>query len=182
MIRIHKKRSVPVCIALSVAMLLSGCSQKETGQPLKSTVNTETQTADNTNEELTDSTTTKPVTDTEAEATPAESTATETHAITISVLNLSNVQIGMFSVIDPVTKEQINLDNLEPGQSVSMDCNWPSDVSQFQWALYNQNGELCMDASTDISQAEKSVALVLSGEDNIEDVKTLFDKESSDSE
>ena len=39
-----------------------------------------------------------------------------------------------------------------------------------------------MDASTDISQAEKSVALVLSGEDNIEDVKTLFDKESSDSE
>ena len=100
----------------------------------------------------------------------------DTKSITINVYNLSNVSIGMFSVIDPATGEQINLDSLNPGESVTLSCNWPSGVTQFQWAVYNQNGELCMDASTDITQAEKSASLFLSGEDTIDNIKTVFDE------
>ena len=95
--------------------------------------------------------------------------------ITVSVLNLSNVEIGMFSVIDPASGEQVNLDRLCPGESYSLECNWPIDTQNFQWALYNMNGELCIDAATDISKAEKSVILVLLGDGTIEDVKEYFD-------
>ena len=95
--------------------------------------------------------------------------------ITVSVLNLSNVEIGMFSVIDPASGEQVNLDRLYPGESYSLECNWPIDTQNFQWALYNMNGELCIDAATDISKAEKSVILVLLGDGTIEDVKEYFD-------
>lgn len=166
MMKMIKKSSMLLGVFLSVGMLLSGCSSDQAAASSKPDIDTKTEQTANT----------------EAETATNTEEAVETKTITISVLNLSNVQIGMFSVIDPATGEQINLDSLEPGQSVSMDCNWPSDVSQFQWALYNMNGELCIESSTDISEAKKSVALVLSGEDNIEDVQALFDKESSDAE
>lgn len=147
-------------------LLLAGCKQADTDTP----------------QPVKQETVTEPETVAEPEPITEPESAVETKSITISVLNLSNIQVGMFSVIDPATGEQKNLDSLEPGQSVTMECNWPSDVTNFQWALYNQNGELCIDASTDIAEAKESVVLVLTGEDNLEDVKVLFDKELSDSE
>ena len=154
MSRILKSSSLLIGMFLTVGVLLSGC----TSDKASSSPNPETS------------------------AKVEQTVSTETKCITISVLNLSNVQIGMFAVIDPATGEQINLDQLEPGLSVSMECNWPTDVSQFQWALYNMNGELCIESSTDISEAEKSVALVLTGDNTIENVQTLFDKGDTDSE
>lgn len=174
MMRIFKNSSLLLGVFLSVGMLLSGCSSDQTTDSSKPDTKAQTEQTANAEEDKVDNT------ETAAEEKTAE--AVETKTITISVLNLSNVQIGMFSVIDPATGEQINLDSLEPGQSVSLDCNWPSDVSQFQWALYNMDGELCIESSTDISEAKKSVALVLSGEDTIEDVQAFFDKEATDSE
>lgn len=166
--KIFKRFSVPFFILLILAVLLSGCSKEENTDTTQTPPGTETESVNNTETEVADNLETE---------IPSN---TETKAITISVLNLSDVQIGMFSTIDPATGEQINLDSLEPGQSVSMECNWPNDVSLFQWALYNVDGELCMDASTDISEAEKSVILVLTGEGNIDDITALFDKEVSD--
>lgn len=96
-----------------------------------------------------------------------------TKSLTISALNLSNVDIGMFAVIDPVTGEQVNIDSLAPGESVSLESNWPTDTEEFHWALYNQAGELCVDASTNISEAQKTVALLLTGKDTIENVEVL---------
>ena len=168
--KMFKRFSVSFCILLILAVLLSGCSKEENTDTTQTPPGTETEVVNNTETEATDNLETE---------IPSN---TETKAITISVLNLSAVQIGMSSTIDPATGEQINLDSLEPGQSVSMECNWPTDVSQFQWALYNMNGELCIESSTDISEAEKSVALVLTGDNTIENVQTLFDKEDTDSE
>lgn len=166
--KMFKRFSVSFCILLILAVLLAGCAKEENTATTQASPTTETETIDNTETEVAENSETE------------TSSNTKTKVITISVLNLSDVQIGMFSTIDPATGEQINLDSLEPGQSVSMECNWPNDVSLFQWALYNVDGELCMDASTDISEAEKSVILVLTGEGNIDDITALFDKEVSD--
>ena len=107
------------------------------------------------------------------EATPIAEEST-TKSIIITIYNLSNVDIGMFSVIDPVTGEQINLSALAPGESVSLESNWPKDTKEFQWALYNSAGELCISAATDISEAETAAHIALSGDGNITDVETAF--------
>ena len=61
------------------------------------------------------------------------------------------------------------------GQSVSMPVEWPVEITDFQWALYNQNGELCVEATTDISQAESGVTLLLTGDGNLDDVQEIFE-------
>lgn len=111
------------------------------------------------------------VTDTESE----NSADTQTRPLVISVLNMSPVDAGMFSVIDPVTNEQINVDGLASGESISLETNWPADIAEFHWALYNMSGELCMDATTDISGANSTVAIILSGEETIEDVDVVYE-------
>lgn len=111
--------------------------------------------------------------DTKAE----ENTDTEvkTRSLTISVLNFTNIDIGMFSVIDPVTNEQINTDGMQPGESISLECNWPEDTESFQWALYNTSGELCIDASTNIKDATKAVALAITGDTNVDNVEVAIE-------
>lgn len=49
------------------------------------------------------------------------------------------------------------------------------ETTDFQWALYNQNGELCVEATTDISQAESGVTLLLTGDGNLDDVQEIFE-------
>lgn len=105
--------------------------------------------------------------------TEASSEAEELKSITISVFNASDITVGMFSVMDPVTGEQINLDGMESGDIISLECNWPVDTDKFHWALYNEAGELCIEASTDISNVSTGVALKLSGEGTIDDVEVV---------
>lgn len=111
----------------------------------------------------------------QADSEVSQAAAAETKSITITVLNFTNISIGMFSVIDPVTNEQINLDGMEPGESISLECNWPVDTNAFQWALYNQAGELCIDASTDILGAEKAVALAITGDETVDNVEVALE-------
>lgn len=107
----------------------------------------------------------------DAEPVQTEDTDKEVQALTITALNFTNIRIGMFSVIDPVTNQQINVAGMEPGESISLECNWPVNTTSFQWALYNQAGELCIDASTDITGANKTVALALTGDTTVENVE-----------
>ena len=108
------------------------------------------------------------------EASPTEHEAV-LKSITITVYNLSNVDIGMFSVIDPATGEQINLSALAPGESISMESNWPEDTKEFQWALYNSAGELFISAATNITEANTAAHIAFGGDGNITDVKTAFE-------
>lgn len=94
-------------------------------------------------------------------------------SITITVFNASDISVGMFSVMDPATGEQINLDSMESGDIISLECNWPADTDKFHWALYNEAGELCIEASTDISNVSSAVALKLSGEGTIDNVEVV---------
>lgn len=121
-------------------------------------------------------------TDTETAATSTETTQAaesteyaERKSIIITATNECGVDIGMFSVIDPISGEQYNISAIEDGQSVSMPVEWPVDITDFQWALYNQNGELCVEATTDISQAENGVTLLLTGDGNLDNVQEIFE-------
>ena len=99
----------------------------------------------------------------------------ERKSIIITATNECGIDIGMFSVIDPISGEQYNISAIADGQSVSMPVEWPVEITDFQWALYNQNGELCVEAITDISQAESGVTLLLTGDGNLDDVQEIFE-------
>lgn len=99
----------------------------------------------------------------------------ERKSIIITATNECGIDIGMFSVIDPISGEQYNISAIADGQSVSMPVEWPVEITDFQWALYNQNGELCIEATTDISQAESGVTLLLTGDGNLDDVQEIFE-------
>lgn len=109
----------------------------------------------------------------------ASDTLSSTKALTITVANTCGVDIGMFSVLDPVTGEQLNLDSLADEESLSLETSWPVSVTEFQWALYNQQGELCIEGTTDISAADSSVLLVLTGDGDVENVEAYFPEESN---
>ena len=101
-------------------------------------------------------------------------TETDTKSLTLNIVNMSGVDIGMFSVIDPVTGEQANLSSLANEESISIEANCPTSVNEFQWALYNMDGGLCIEGKTNISTAETSATLVLTGDGNVEDVEEIF--------
>ncbi len=142
---------------LSCCLLFGGCSQNSDGE------DTETVTALPAD--------VSPDPDTSA----IESTSEDTRALTLSVVNMCGIEIGMVAVIDPVTGEQVNLDSLSDQESISMEADWPSSVNEFQWALYNTDGELCVEGTTDISSAQATVTLLLTGDGDLEKVEELFD-------
>ena len=115
----------------------------------------------------------------QAAVEPVESTEyseyAERKSLIITATNECGIDIGMFSVIDPISGEQYNISAIADGQSVSMPVEWPVEITDFQWALYNQNGELCVEATTDISQAESGVTLLLTGDGNLDDVQEIFE-------
>lgn len=110
-----------------------------------------------------------------AEMTATESATEATRALTLSVVNMCGIEIGMVAVIDPATGEQVNLDSLSDQESISMEADWPSSVTEFQWALYNTDGELCIEGKTDISSARTSATLLLTGNGDLEKVEELFE-------
>lgn len=153
---------------LSCCLLFGGCSQNSAG------------------EETSSATTASPSPSETVAALPAdvspdsdtstiESTSEDTRALTLSVVNMCGIEVGMVAVIDPVTGEQVNLDSLSDQESISMEADWPSSVKEFQWALYNTDGELCVEGTTDISSAQATVTLLLTGDGDLEKVKELFE-------
>ena len=111
----------------------------------------------------------------DSQQTTESSEYAERKSIIITATNECGIDIGMFSVIDPISGEQYNISAIADGQSVSMPVEWPVEITDFQWALYNQNGELCVEATTDISQAESGVTLLLTGDGNLDDVQEIFE-------
>lgn len=142
---------------LSGCLFLGGC--KNTSAPADSSSNSATSQAATPEPATTDA---------------SESSVVETRALTLTFINMCNVEIGMVAVIDPATGEQVNLDALSNEESISMEANWPVSVKEFQWALYNSEGELCIEGKTDISTAETAAILVLTGEGNVDKVEEVF--------
>ena len=156
---------------LSCCLLLGGCGQSPA---VPSDEIVQTQETEAASQEV-------PTTPEIAEATESSDvpeiseTETDIRKLTLSVVNMCGVDIGMVAVIDPVTGEQVNLDSLADEESLSMEADWPSSVKEFQWALYNTDGELCIEGKTDISTAKISATLLLTGDGDLEKVEELFE-------
>lgn len=165
---------------LSCCLLLGGCGQSSAAPSAEivqtqetEIASTEASTAPETVE------TTEPVSVSETSEVPGSNEVSgaesDTRELTLSVVNMCGVDIGMVAVIDPVTGEQVNLDSLADEESLSMEADWPSSVKEFQWALYNTDGELCIEGKTDISTAKTSATLLLTGDGDLEKVEELFE-------
>ena len=142
---------------LSCCLLFGGCSQNSDGE------DTETVAALPADVSA------------DSDSSAIESTSEDTRALTLSVVNMCGIEVGMVAVIDPVTGEQVNLNSLSDQESISMEADWPSSVNEFQWALYNTDGELCVEGTTDISSAQTTVTLLLTGDGDLEKVEELFE-------
>lgn len=153
---------------LSCCLLLGGCSQNSAGEDTSSATTASPSPSETVAALPAD---TSPDSDTSA----IESTSEDTRALTLSVVNMCGIEVGMVAVIDPVTGEQVNLDSLSDQESISMEADWPSSVNEFQWALYNTDGELCVEGTTDISSAQTTVTLLLTGDGDLEKVEELFE-------
>ena len=185
-----------VSVILVIAVLLAGCgSENETD-------NADATKAGSTGEAATSEDTAasddKPETDAESagdatlegssenavtdtsDTNPGADSGTEkkdTKLLYLTAINLTGIDIGMFSVIDPATGEQANIGGLKSNERYTFECNWPKDTKEFKWALYNMDGELCIEATTDISKAEQAAFLIMLGKDSVKDVKVYYDDE-----
>lgn len=178
-----KKKTLIICMLLGI-MLLTSCGK--TDHQDQASVATEQTSGDSRqtteepaetvggSEESTEAAGTAQAAVEAVESTESSEFA-ERKSIIITATNECGIDIGMFSVIDPISGEQYNISAIADGQSVSMPVEWPVEITDFQWALYNQNGELCVEATTNISQAESGVTLLLTGDGNLDDVQEIFE-------
>ena len=90
--------------------------------------------------------------------------------VNLTLVNVCGADIGMFSMIDPVTDEQLNLTPLKDQESATVEIYWPKDKTEFKWALYDNLGELYMEATSDLTGITKSAIIVLSGDKNVDDI------------
>lgn len=178
-----KKKTLIICMLLGI-MLLTSCGKtdhqdqasvatEQTSEDSRQTTEEPAETVGG-SEESTEAAGTAQVAVEAVESTESSEYA-ERKSIIITATNECGIDIGMFSVIDPISGEQYNISAIADGQSVSMPVEWPVEITDFQWALYNQNGELCVEATTDISQAESGVTLLLTGDGNLDDVQEIFE-------
>lgn len=177
-----KKKTLIICMILGI-MLLTSCGktdhQDQASGATEQTSGDSRQTTEEPAETVGGSEESTEAAGTAQAAEAVESTESsefaERKSIIITATNECGIDIGMFSVIDPISGEQYNISAIADGQSVSMPVEWPVEITDFQWALYNQNGELCVEATTDISQAESGVTLLLTGDGNLDDVQEIFE-------
>lgn len=180
-----KKKTLIICMLLGI-MLLTSCGktdhQDQASDATEQTSGDSRQTTEEPAETVGGSEESTEAAEAAGTAQPAEAVEStesseyaERKSIIITATNECGIDIGMFSVIDPISGEQYNISAIADGQSVSMPVEWPVEITDFQWALYNQNGELCIEATTDISQAESGVTLLLTGDGNLDDVQEIFE-------
>ena len=67
-----------------------------------------------------------------------------------------------------------NLNAIADREILTLESEWPRDVTVMQWALYDTEGKLLAEAKTDISKATSQVQLTFHGEGSIEKIEESF--------
>ena len=95
--------------------------------------------------------TTNPEDTTEGNSSDDQQPENEDPEITFTISNLCGVDIGMISILDPYTAEQMDVGMLRDGLSIVITLQWPLDNTVFDFAVYNVNGDLVSTSEVDIS-------------------------------
>lgn len=158
-----KKRTIIITLILAVVFSLTGCNNKKSDvhDVNKDVTNLAKDYAEQIDESKQ-----------EIEALDEASGVTK---LTVCYINLLSADIGMICMIDPVTMQQINVDALPSGQLISTDIKVPTENKEIKWAIYNKNGELYSESTTDASSAKNSVWIILKGDKKLDGIDTLFD-------
>ena len=91
--------------------------------------------------------------------------------VSLTVLNMTDLDIGMFSLIDPKANEAIQIAPIDSQKYINMDINWPNNENEIRWALYNKDGGLCIEGKSDVTGVKESITIAFSGEGNVTDIK-----------
>ena len=91
------------------------------------------------------------------------------------ITNSCKEDIGMIAILDPVTKEQVNIGELPDGKLISFTLTWPADETDFNMAVYNKNGDLVSESKIDVTGVTEKVILLLSGDHNVENVEVKIE-------
>lgn len=100
--------------------------------------------------------------------------ASDINTLLIGYRNLLDTDIGMICIIDPVSNQQINVDALPAGETITSEISVPASAKELKWAIYNENGELYSESTTDITTASDSVWFILKGSNSVENIDVLF--------
>lgn len=163
-----KKRTIIIALVASIVLTFTGCSNKENKVHEVNKKITNTPEAEQKDEPQQ-----------EAESLDESSEVTN---LTVCYINLLNVDIGMICMIDPVTMQQINVDALPAGELITTDVKVPVENKEIKWAIYNKNGELYSESTTDASSANNFVCIILRGDEKVDGIDTLLDPTDEDIE
>jgi len=97
----------------------------------------------------------------------------ETKPVKFDIVNSCGGNIGMVSILDPVTGEQLDIGALEADLMVSIEMDWPVDQNVFDIAFYNVLGEFVCSSEVNIEGVESRVTIMIEGEGNIDNVKGI---------
>ncbi|MCR5310625.1 MAG: hypothetical protein K6E32_04310 [Lachnospiraceae bacterium] len=110
----------------------------------------------------------------EGTVSPEDGNKTETTDLTFYIVNQCGTKIGMVSTLDPVTGEQIDIGELEDGNSLVLNIAWPQGINTFALAIYNISGDLVSTSEIDITGARETVIVNLSGNGNLESITPVI--------
>jgi len=164
---------ISICIVLSLFISLTACGSTSYKDE---EVNTESVTEETSMEE--------PVTEQVLENEPTveenqkiaeetEEPVIECISVKITVVNQCTEAIGMFSIINPLTEEQMNLSGIGAGDAIVITLDWPTNVTTLDWAVYTQTGELYSESTSDVTGLTESITITLVGTDTIDDISVF---------
>lgn len=96
-------------------------------------------------------------------------------SIELTFINLCSEDIGLIAVQDPITEEQINVDGIKAGKKLDASIYWPSDKTEFKWAIYAQDGNRLAVTTVDMTGVTTAVTITISGTDSIEDIDCVVE-------
>ena len=95
--------------------------------------------------------------------------------INIIVLNMTDVDIGMFSLIDPKANEAVRIAPIESQKYINLEVYWPKEEKEISWALYNKDGGLCIEGKSEVTGIKESATITFTGEGNVTGIDVQID-------
>lgn len=129
-----------------------------------------------TSSEAAETSVTEVMTSAQEDTTHVETMQTEpttVSSIMIVIQNSCGADLAMISTIDPNTNKQFDIGALTDGSHLTIE--WPATTTDFYWAVYGDDGNKLLEATTDVSNVNKRATITLTGEGAVTDATTKIE-------